>query len=305
MAKKKSHEEFVNELNIKNPNIKVLSKYVNVSTKIMVKCMICENEWMVTPGSLLNGTGCPKCANKNKSNKQRKTKEQFIEEMKIINPNIKIIGDYINNHTKIKCECLICGNIYFMIPKNLRKGQNCPECAMKQRVSKKSKVHERFIIELNDINKNIKVSNKYINAKTIMECSCDICGHKWKSNADNLLRGHGCPKCAIENSKGENNHNWNPNLTQEDREDKRNYAEYKEWRKKCYERDDYTCQITGKRGVELCVHHLYSYNKYKCLRTVLDNGITVSKEIHELFHKTYGRGDNTLEQWEEFIESLE
>lgn len=75
--------------------------------------------------------------------------------------------------------------------------------------------------------------------------------------------------------------------------------------KKCYERDDYTCQITGKRGVELCVHHLYSYNKYKCLRTVLDNGITVSKEIHELFHKTYGRGDNTLEQWEEFIKSLE
>lgn len=165
MAKKKSHEEFVNELNIKNPNIKVLNKYVNVSTKIMVKCIICGNEWMAIPGSLLNGTGCPKCANKNKSNKQRKTKEQFIEEMKIINPNVKIIGDYINNHTKIKCECLICGNIYFMIPKNLRKGQNCPECAMKQRVSKKSKIHEQFIIELNDINKNIKVSNKYINAK--------------------------------------------------------------------------------------------------------------------------------------------
>lgn len=55
----------------------------------MVKCMLCGNEWTVTPGSLLNGTGCPKCAKKNKSNKQRKTKEQFIEEMKILNPNVK------------------------------------------------------------------------------------------------------------------------------------------------------------------------------------------------------------------------
>ena len=69
MAKRKSHEEFVNQLNIKNPNIEVLGKYVNVSTKIMVKCMLCGNEWTVTPGSLLNGTGCPQC-NESKGEKR-------------------------------------------------------------------------------------------------------------------------------------------------------------------------------------------------------------------------------------------
>ena len=300
----KSHDTFINELKSKNNSIIILSNYINSNTKIKCKCNICNNEWEATPNSLLNGCGCPKCAIKNKSNRQRKTKEQFVKEMKIINSNIKIIGEYINNNTKIECKCLICRNIFFMTPKNLKKGQNCPKCAMKQRILKKSKTHEQFIDELKNINKNIKVLNKYINAKTIIKCSCNICGCEWESNADNLLRGHGCPKCAIENISGENNYNWNPNLTQEDREDKRNYQEYREWRTKCFERDNYTCQITGKRGVELCVHHLYSYDKYRCLRTVMENGITVSKEMHELFHKKYGRGNNTLEQWEEFIKSL-
>ena len=60
-----------------------------------------------------------------------------------------------------------------------------------------------------------------------------------------------------------------------------------------YERDNYTCQVTGIRGGDLVVHHLYSYNKYYCLRTAIENGITVSKDIHDLFHSIYGYGDNT------------
>ena len=34
------------------------------------------------------------------------------------NSNIEIIGEYINNNTKIECKCLICENIFFMTPKN-------------------------------------------------------------------------------------------------------------------------------------------------------------------------------------------
>ena len=168
----------------------------------------------------------------------------------------------------------------------------------------KKRTHEQFIEDMNKINPNIEILSKYVKAKIKVKCRCKLDGCEWEARPDHLLEEHGCPKCAIRNNSGENNPRWNPNLTQEEREIKRNFPEYKEWRTKVYERDNYTCQVTGIRGGDLVVHHLYSYNKYYCLRTVIENGITVSKDIHDLFHSIYGYGDNTLEQWEEFINNL-
>jgi CobQ-like glutamine amidotransferase family enzyme len=52
------------------------------------------------------------------------------------------------------------------------------------------------------------------------------------------------------------------------------------------------------------VHHIYSYDKHKELRFEVDNGITISKDIHKLFHSIYGYGNNTKEQWEEFVKNF-
>ena len=38
-----------------------------------------------------------------------KTTEQFKKELAEINQNIKVVGEYINNKTKISVECLVCG----------------------------------------------------------------------------------------------------------------------------------------------------------------------------------------------------
>ena len=39
-------------------------------------------------------------------------------------------------------------------------------------------------------------------------------------------------------------------------------------------------------------------------RTNVDNGITLSKEIHKKFHKIYGYGNNTKEQFLDFVHQL-
>lgn len=63
MGKRKTHEEFMAEFNKRgNSNVIILERYVDVNTKILVKCKTDGHEWYVTPRNLLKGRGCPVCA---------------------------------------------------------------------------------------------------------------------------------------------------------------------------------------------------------------------------------------------------
>lgn len=88
----------------------------------------------------------------------------------------------------------------------------------------------------------------------------------------------------------------------------RNNTYYKEWIRKVFERDNYTCQCCGKRGGNLNAHHLYNFSEYETLRYDVDNGITLCERCHLLgypnsFHSIYGERNNTPEQMEEYIQN--
>jgi len=103
----------------------------------------------------------------------------------------------------------------------------------------------------------------------------------------------------------EDSPHWNPNLTDEERQIRRNYPEYAEWRTEVYKRDNYICQICFKRGGNINAHHIESYRNNPDLRTELSNGITMCEEHHKDFHHQYGRGNNTKQQLIEFIKNKE
>ena len=79
---------------------------------------------------------------------------------------------------------------------------------------------------------------------------------------------------------------------------------YKIWRAQVFERDNYTCKITGATGNfgKLCAHHIESWNNNPNLRFKVNNGLTMLVEVHEIFHNIYGRGFNNQSQLEEFIQ---
>ena len=79
------------------------------------------------------------------------------------------------------------------------------------------------------------------------------------------------------------------------------YGNYDEVMNQAERRDNYTCQITGKKG-NVVVHHLNSYNTHKELACDLDNLISLDVDFHKLYHDTCGRGDNTEEQFWKFVE---
>jgi hypothetical protein len=62
---------------------------------------------------------------------------------------------------------------------------------------------------------------------------------------------------------------------------------------------DWTCDITGVRGIELEAHHLSSWTGNSEKRYELSNGVSIAKDLHTLFHSKFyfGKVDNTPEQY--------
>lgn len=295
--KKKTHEEYIQELSIKRPNIIVLGQYVDSRKKILVKCKVCDYEWEVVPNTLVStNSGCPRCANHEPLNTKT-----FREKAELKNTKIKILGEYIYHKEKIKVQCVECGEIWYMLPSNILHGQGCRKCykASKQNMVKPPEIFKQ---EMSMINPNIILLEEYKRSNVKIKCSCKICGYEWNVVPSSLLRGSGCIQCYLKNKKGENNPNWNPNLSDEDRIKRRHYHEYTDWSKSVLKRDNYTCVLSDVVGTDLVAHHLDGYNWCKEKRLDIDNGITLSKIIHKEFHTLFGYGDNTKEQFIEFIQ---
>lgn len=72
------------------------------------------------------------------------------------------------------------------------------------------------------------------------------------------------------------------------------------WAQAVKKRDHWTCQICGRRGVELNSHHILSWNDHPEDRMDILNGTTLCRICHDAFHCRYGHGNNTAEQFEEF-----
>jgi len=58
-------------------------------------------------------------------------------------------------------------------------------------------------------------------------------------------------------------------------------SEYKEWRKKVFERDNFTCQKCGDDiGGNLQAHHIKKFSKHPELRYDVNNGVTLCTTCH-------------------------
>lgn len=102
------------------------------------------------------------------------------------------------------------------------------------------------------------------------------------------------------NQRGSNHPNWKGGMISIN-EKIRKSLEYKLWRETIFARDDWTCQKCRRRGDKINVHHLHNFADYPELQISPENGITLCKNCHGEFHKTYGLKNNTKEKLEEFL----
>lgn len=234
---------------------------------------------------------CPECV----GSPLRHTEDNLREILRDL--GLRYIDGYKGSNEKFSFECE-CGEIAENTLKAIRKGIRCRKC----------NEHKRYTIDdVKEIFKDegyILLENEYSDSKTLMKFICNH-GHNNTISLNSFLKGTRCRDCHFENIRGENSPHWNHNLTDDERVKNRKYPEYDEWRLSVYKRDNYTCQCCGDNtGGNLVAHHLDSHDWAKELRTDVNNGITLCKICHIDFHKLYGYGDNTKEQFEEYMQEL-
>lgn len=85
-------------------------------------------------------------------------------------------------------------------------------------------------------------------------------------------------------ARGENHYAYKHGNAQRNLNDRRK-PEYKEWRLKVFERDNYTCTKCGDAtGGNLRAHHIKPFCDFPDLRFEVSNGKTLCHVCHELEH---------------------
>ena len=191
--------------------------------------------------------------------------------------------DKMYTKEKIKVKCCICGKEIETLESrgNSRKCRVCSnEC--KRKFLSKIKSKEKVELQCPICNKYFEVYPYRIKSQLTICCS--------RSCATKLQE------------KDKRNHpNYNENLTDEERIKRRKIKENVIWRNEIFKRDNFTCYKCHQYGGKLEAHHLNGYNWDKENRFNIDNGITLCYKCHKEFHKIYGNGNNTKEQFLEYV----
>lgn len=132
----------------------------------------------------------------------RRTTDEFIAELFAINPDVEVLGRFVNTKTKISCRCRICGHEWTPTPQQLLIGQGCPPCGTRKAIAKtaekRRKTPREYESDFNAANPTLTLLSEYMGSLERVKVRCDVCGHEWTPRAESVIRGNGCPVCANE-----------------------------------------------------------------------------------------------------------
>lgn len=165
----------------------VLGEFVNAQTKIHMLHNRCGTEFDITPSSFIQGHRCSKCAGVKKY-----TTSSFKQKVaELVDDEYVVIGEYVNNKTKIKMRHSFCGYEFEMKPNHFLSGARCAKCSGKLQLT--TDTFKDRVKQL--VGDEYTVLGEYIDYKTKIKMQHNICGCIYDVTPSNFLSGHGCPDC--------------------------------------------------------------------------------------------------------------
>jgi hypothetical protein len=136
----------------------------------------------------------------------KRTEEQFLKEMLDIHPTIKVLEKYIKKSKEVKCECLVCKNIFSKKPSNLvtARKSGCPKCSKEKETENRIKTRfnawvnktKELVDELEQRFPGFIVLRTQKTREDLAKIECNK-GHIFYNKIRLVLKtSYGCPICA-------------------------------------------------------------------------------------------------------------
>lgn len=208
MAKKKTHEEFVEEVyNLVGDEFSVTGTYINTQTKIEIRhnneeCNFCT--FTPKPANFIRGQRCPVCTQKIVSESKkglqsvRKTNTEFQKEIYAkVGDAYTLLSEYKTNKDKIHIQhnnesC--CNYSWWVAPNSFLNGVRCPKCSNVLKLT-----HKEFLIRVNNlVGTDYTILSEYKNSasKVKIRHNCKECdNHEYVVTPAHFLNNRRCPKC--------------------------------------------------------------------------------------------------------------
>ena len=188
MTRKKTLEQYKEEVKALYDTYEVVGDYINASTNISMRHS-CGEVFEVLPYRFLSGVKkCPKCT---KVGRKRMTQEDFEKKIfELGNGEYTVLGEYITSHTYVKIRHNKCGYEWDAKPEKFVKGHRCKKCATR-------KTLEKFREELLEAK-----GDEYLALERIIEQDKDtkfrvvhnVCGYEYITSVTSP-KNLACAKC--------------------------------------------------------------------------------------------------------------
>ncbi len=279
---------------------------------VVCVCDICKKEYSIRDDKFKRAKFqkvCKTCSYK-KNGKLRIDSFKKVAEDWFLSQGSKLLSEYNGNNTWVEYECVSCRDkVYHHNFNRLRFEKGALFCRKCNDILRREKFKNKDVPEW-FLSKGSKLLTEYLNGRHSIEFICSSCKGIGEYYSYSGLRKNNsqclCRKCILDklslSISGSKNYSWRSDLSEKDRiasGRRSNFPGATKW--KTFQRRHFNnvCFLT-KVSSKTHAHHIYSWERFPNLKTLLWNGVLIAEEIHYAFHRQYSKKRNTFPQFQKF-----